>query len=163
MTGLEYNTDTLDPLLIALLEATGDLTEFMQDAGELLVSATQDRVLQGLQPDGAPFAPRSAATLKRYTKLGLSFGAPLNVSGDMRNHLHYAADKDSMEFGSNAIQSAVMQFGAEKGAFGTAANGSSIPWGNIPARPFIGISEDDETNLALELEEWLEHAADSRG
>ncbi|MEQ3671482.1 MAG: phage virion morphogenesis protein [Pseudophaeobacter sp.] len=69
----------------------------------------------------------------------------------------------AVEYGSNAIQSAVMQFGAAKGAFGTASNGSSIPWGNIPARPFIGISEEDETNLALELEEWLERAADSRG
>ena len=115
MTVLEYNTDTLDPLLVALLEATGDLTGFMQEAGELLISSTQDRVLQGVQPDGSPFAPRSEATLKRYSKLGLSFGAPLNASGDMRNHLHYAADKESMEFGSNAIQSAVMQFGAAKG------------------------------------------------
>lgn len=163
MNGIEYNTDTLDPLLFALLEATGDLTEFMQDAGELLVSATQDRVLQGLQPDGSPFAPRSAATLKRYTKLGLSFGAPLNVTGDMRNHLHYAADKDSMEFGSNAIQAAVMQFGASKGEFGQAANGSSLPWGDIPARPFVGISDEDQSNLALELEEHLERIAQSRG
>ncbi|UWS78508.1 phage virion morphogenesis protein [Phaeobacter sp. G2] len=163
MNGLVFNTDTLDPLLLALLEATGDMTGFMQDAGELLLSSTQDRVLRGQQPDGASFAPRSPATLKRYAKLGLSFGAPLNVTGDMRNHLHYEADKDSVEYGSNAIQSAVMQFGAAKGAFGTASNGSSIPWGNIPARPFIGISEEDETNLALELEEWLERAADSRG
>lgn len=163
MSGLEYNTDTLDPLLIALLEATGDLTGFMQDAGELLVASAQDRVLQGVQPDGSPFAPRSEATLKRYAKLGLSFGAPLNVSGDMRNHLFYNAESDSVEYGSNAIQAAVMQFGAAKGAFGTASNGTSIPWGNIPARPFIGISEDDETNLALELEEWLERASDSRG
>ncbi|MEP1330114.1 phage virion morphogenesis protein [Pseudophaeobacter sp.] len=158
MSGLEYNSDTLDPLLIALLEATEDLTGFMQDAGELLVSSAQDRVLQGVQPDGSPFAPRSEATLKRYAKLGLSFGAPLNVSGDMRNHLFYNAESDSVEYGSNAIQAAVMQFGAAKGAFGTASNGSSIPWGSIPARPFIGISEDDETNLALELEEWLERA-----
>lgn len=163
MSGLEYNTDTLDPLLIALLEATGDLTGFMQDAGELLVASAQDRVLQGVQPDGSPFAPRSEATLKRYAKLGLSFGAPLNVSGDMRNHLFYNAESDSVEYGSNAIQAAVMQFGAAKGAFGAASNGASIPWGNIPARPFIGISEDDEVNLALELEEWLERASDSRG
>ena len=163
MSGIEYNTDTLDPLLIALLEATGDLTGFMQDAGELLVSSAQDRVLQGVQPDGSPFAPRSEATLKRYAKLGLSFGAPLNVSGDMRNHLFYNAESDSVEYGSNAIQAAVMQFGAAKGAFGTASNGASIPWGNIPARPFIGVSEDDEVNLALELEEWLERSSDSRG
>lgn len=163
MSGIEYNTDTLDPLLFALLEATGDLTEFMQDAGEILISATKDRVLRGEQPDGAQFAPRSPATLARYAKLGLSFGAPLNVSGDMRQHLHYQADKNSVEFGSNAIQSAVMQFGASKGEFGQAANGSSLPWGDIPARPFIGISDEDENNLALELEEHLERIAQSRG
>lgn len=163
MTGIVYDTDTLDPLLAALLEATGDMTEFMQDAGELLLSATKDRVQAGEQPDGAQFAPRSPVTLARYAKLGLSFGAPLNVTGEMRQHLHYEAGTDSVEFGSNAIQAAVMQFGASKGEFGQAANGSSLPWGDIPARPFIGISDEDQSNLALELEEHLERIAQSRG
>ncbi len=163
MTGLVYNTDTLDPMLQAVREALEDPSEAMADIGELLLSSSQDRMLRGENPDGSPFAPRSPATLARYAKLGLSFGAPLNVSGDMRNHLFYEASKEGVEYGSNAIQAAVMQFGAKKGAFGTASNGSSIPWGDIPAREFIGISDEDQSNIVLELEEWLQSAADSGG
>lgn len=163
MTELVYNTDTLDPMLQAVREALEDPSEAMADIGELLLSSSQDRMLRGENPDGSPFAPRSPATLARYAKLGLSFGAPLNVSGDMRNHLFYEASKEGVEYGSNAIQSAVMQFGAAKGAFGTASNGSSIPWGDIPAREFIGISEEDQSNIVLELEEWLQDAADGEG
>ncbi|UWQ31284.1 phage virion morphogenesis protein [Leisingera sp. M527] len=163
MSGLVYNTDTLDPMLEALRDALADPSEAMADLGEYLVNSTQDRMLKGENPDGSPFAPRSQTTIDRYAKLGLSYGAPLNQSGDMRNSLFYEASKDGLEYGSNAIQAAVMQFGAAKGAFGTASNGSSIPWGGIPAREFIGLSDEDQDNMALELEEWLESAANSRG
>ncbi|MDE4175793.1 phage virion morphogenesis protein [Phaeobacter sp. PT47_59] len=163
MTGRIFNTDTLDPMLAAMREALDDPSEAMADLGEYLVNATQERMLKGETPDGAPFAPRSQATLDRYARLGLSYGAPLNQSGNMRATLFYEADKDGLEYGSNAIQAAVMQFGAAKGAFGTASNGSSIPWGDIPEREYIGISDDDQDNMVLDLEEWLQAAADGRG
>jgi len=162
MNDIVYNTDTLDPALAAVAAAVEDMTPVMEAIGELLLVSAQDRMRDGVQPDGAPFAPRAQSTLDRYAKLGLSFGAPLNLSGDMRNTLFYDADQDRVEYGSNAIQAAVMPFGAAKGAFGTASNGSSIPWGTIPARPFIGLSDDDQSNIIAELEEWLEEPAQGR-
>ncbi|NRB18320.1 MAG: phage virion morphogenesis protein [Rhodobacteraceae bacterium] len=162
MAAIVYNTDTLDPALAAVAAAIKDMSPVMEAIGELLLVSAQDRMRDGEQPDGSPFAPRSQTTLDRYAKLGLTFGAPLNVSGDMRNTLFYDAAPDSVEYGSNAIQAAVMQFGAAKGAFGKASNGASIPWGQIPARPFIGLSDDDQTNIVAELSEWLEEAANSR-
>ncbi|WP_370584767.1 hypothetical protein [Paracoccus sp. IB05] len=30
-----------------------------------------------------------------------------------------------------------------------------MPWGDIPARPFLGISAEDETNLVELVEEYL--------
>ena len=162
MAAIVYNTDTLDPALAAVAAAVEDMSPVMEAIGELLLASAQDRMRDGEQPDGTPFAPRSQTTLDRYAKLGLTFGAPLNQSGDMRNTLFYDADEDSVEYGSNAIQAAVMQFGAAKGAFGKASYGASIPWGTIPARPFIGLSDDDEVNIVAELSEWLEEAANSR-
>ena len=53
-----------------------------------------------------------------------------------------------------------MQFGARYGAFGTISRGGSIPWGNIPARPFLGISDTDRSNIAATVEEWLADALD---
>lgn len=162
MIELYFNMDELSPLWARLEEGLGDKAELNQSLGELLVQSTQDRMQRGEQPDGSPFAPRSEATLARYAAKDLSFGAPLNQSGDMRNNIFYEADARSVRWGSNAIQAAVMQFGADKGAFGAAANGSPIPWGRIPARPFLGISEEDEINIAAEAREWLEGLAAGR-
>lgn len=57
--------------------------------------------------------------------------------------------------GSNLIYAAVQQFGAGKGQFGNMANGSPIPWGNIPARPFLGISPEDETNILALIADFI--------
>ncbi len=162
MIEIEFNDDTLTPALTRVAAALGDMTPVMQDIGELWLASTQDRVLRGETPEGQQFAPRSPVTLARYAELGFSFGQPLNRSGEMRSQLSTEAGPDHVRIGSNAIQAAVMQFGAAKGAFGRTARGGSIPWGDIPARPFLGISEDDRTDFLAELEEWLERSADGK-
>ena len=45
--------------------------------------------------------------------------------------------------GSPRIYASTHQFGAKKGAFGQTARGAPIPWGDIPACLFLGISDDD--------------------
>lgn len=160
MYSIELNDAEMSAALDRLSARLSDMTPLMQDLGELLVVSTQERVQAGMQPDGQPFAPRSQTTLDRYAELGLSFGQPLNQSGEMRGGVFYQAGSDSVEIGSNAIQAAVMQFGAEQGAFGETARGGPIPWGDIPARPWLGISDDDRTNILAEIEDWLTGAVD---
>ncbi|UWQ92992.1 phage virion morphogenesis protein [Rhodobacteraceae bacterium M382] len=162
MYELIFNQDTYAPALRRVEAGLADPTELYQDLGELLVASTQDRILEGLAPDGTAHAPRSEVTLARYAKRGLSFGKPLNQSGEMRQQIHYEADAQGVSWGSNAIQAAVMQFGAAQGAFGANARGLPLPWGNIPARPFIGFSEEDEINVEAEILEWLDGLADGR-
>ena len=43
--------------------------------------------------------------------------------------------------GSNLVYAPTHQFGAEKGDFGSTSKKRPIPFGDIPARPFLGISE----------------------
>ncbi|MDK3072760.1 phage virion morphogenesis protein [Sedimentitalea sp. JM2-8] len=174
MIEIEFNTDTLTPALQRVAAALGDMTPVMADIGELLLASTQDRMLRGEQPDGQAFAPRSPVTLERYAALGFSFGGPLHLTGEMRGQLATESGSDFARIGSNAIQAVVMQFGASQGAFGAAIGRTRptdkrptsqdyffpIPWGDIPARPFIGISEQDETDILAELEEWLEGQAE---
>jgi len=164
MYTLKFNEDGFELRMKQLETQLSDLSPVMQDLGELLVQSTQDRMLQGQQPDGKPFAPRSQTTLARYAAHGFRFGPqPLNKSGEMRQQLHYQASSAGVSWGSNAIQAAVMQFGAQKGAFGTyegkgfgdTTPAISLPWGNIPARPFLGVSEGDRSAIVEELEEWL--------
>ncbi|PCH65804.1 MAG: phage virion morphogenesis protein [Rhodobacteraceae bacterium] len=159
MFTIEFNNDQITPALGRVAAALGDMTPVMQDLAELWLSSTQDRMERGEQPDGTPFAPRSPTTLEQYAAQGFIFGAPLNLTGEMRQQLATESGSDFLRIGSNAIQSAVMQFGASQGAFGSTAKGGPIPWGDIPARPFLGISDEDETNMMAELAEWLETAA----
>ncbi|GAB5433145.1 MAG: phage virion morphogenesis protein [Epibacterium sp.] len=156
MYTLKFNDAGLDLRLSQLQSQLDDMSPVMQDLGEYLVQSTQDRMLKGQQPDGTPFAPRSETTLALYAAKGFRFGAqPLNKSGEMRQQLNYQASADGLTWGSNAIQAAVMQFGARQGAFAGNSRGGPLPWGNIPARPFLGVSDDDHNAIVGELEEWL--------
>ncbi|MFM8333842.1 MAG: phage virion morphogenesis protein, partial [Candidatus Methylumidiphilus sp.] len=44
--------------------------------------------------------------------------------------------------GSPMVYAAVQQFGASKGAFG-----KNVPWGDIPARAFLGLSDADSAAI----------------
>ena len=62
----------------------------------------------------------------------------------LRDLLHYQADADSLQFGHEPMYGATHQFGD--------------PRRNIPARPFLGISEEDEREITEILAEHLDRA-----
>ena len=51
--------------------------------------------------------------------------------------------------GTNKVYAATHQFGAERGEFGADRRGRPIPWGDIPARPFLGVG-DEQRGIILE-------------
>jgi len=145
-----------------------DMTPVFQDLGELLMFSTEERCPEGAGPDGTPWAPKSQATIEalrsregRKKNAAIDFRPLFGPSGRLSSEIHYVATAKSVEIGSPLIYAAVQQFGAAKGAFGTMSNGASIPWGNIPARPFLGISEEDETGIRETLEGYLDQIAQS--
>ena len=58
-----------------------------------------------------------------------------------------AACFPSREVGSTRIYAGAHQFGARRGACGTNKKGAPIPWGDIPARPFLGVSDADKKTI----------------
>ncbi len=79
------------------------------------------------------------------------------LQGQMRWQL--AEGGRAVEVGSNRIYAAVQQFGQPKGASGRTKRGSPIPWGDIPPRPFLGVSSDDREAIADILSDYLAKAA----
>lgn len=164
MLTIKINDTPAQDALNRLADSLSDMTPAMQEIGEMLVASTQDRIAAGQQPDGTPFAPRSPVTLSRYAREGKSFGHPLNVTNTMRTGIYPESGPTSVRVGSPAIQAAVMQFGAAQGAFGASMGKDKrgrdhfhhIPWGDIPARPFLGLSEGDRAGIVETVEEWLE-------
>ena len=144
-----------------------DLSDLMNEVGMFLVASTEQRFKDTEAPDGSKWAPRSATTIKHYQRTGQKFGAVLYKTGDLSKSVFHAYDAKSVTVGTNLIQSAVMQFGAGQGAFGASIGKDkkgrdhfhTIPWGNIPARPFIGLSDNDRTNVLDTVAEWLSEIA----
>ncbi len=162
MLRTELKEDGVAEVLGRLAASLTDLRPVMTEIGEAAVETTEQRFRQGVDPEGRPWAPKSPATLAAYARRGKTAPRPLWGPGDdvhLAESIFYEAGSDWTEIGTNKIQSAVMQYGAAKGAFGATKRGSQIPWGDIPARPYLGISEADRTNIAEIVEEWLERVA----
>ena len=145
-------------VLAALDRATAvltDATAMMNEIGGFLRDQVEDRFKTQAGPDGTAWAPRSAATLKSYERRKLKFGAILHLTGQLSGNIFHEYDADSARVGSPEPYAAVQQFGAEQGAFGAFMGKDKLgrdhfhhlPWGNIPARPFLGFSDEDRAGI----------------
>jgi phage gpG-like protein len=170
MITVEIKDDEITKGLGALSLIIGDLSPVMDQIGEFMVQSTRKRISSGVTPDGKKLAPKSATTIQNYLTGGYKKGAtagPLIRTGDLVDRsLHYESGSDFMEIASSAVYSAVMHFGAAKGSFGaysgTDKNGRAYsgvaPWGDIPARPFFGVSQEDRENIFTLISDTVFHS-----
>lgn len=146
MITITIESTAVQAALTRLQARLGDLTPVMHDIGQALVEGTRERINIGQDWGGHAFAPNSAATLAR--KKG---SKPLINEGNLvANRLHFAATASSVAVQSSAVQSAVLQFGAKAGAFGRSKRGGKLPWGDIPARPFMPLEGQNKLPAAAE-------------
>lgn len=160
MYTLEINDTAANAALDELARQLADLTGPMQDIGEFLTKTTKDRFGAGTSPEGVPWAPKSEVTKERYRRQGDRVDdRPLfGPSGSLSSLIHYQATPTSVRWGSPMIYAAVMHGGAAQGAFGRTSRGGPIPWGNIPARPILGLSDSDRTGVLEIIAEYLSGA-----
>ncbi len=152
----------------ALAEASArldDLTPLHEDIGEYMVEATKDRFRKGIDPDGNAWAPKSPVTIAAYLARG-DGNRPKPLIGPTRrlsSEIQRFASRDAAEIGSSLEYSAVQQDGAAKGAFGRDKGNRPIPWGRIPARVWLGLSETDETAIIDIADDYLADGFEERG
>ena len=145
---------TVDDSLIGkaleeLARRLADLTTPFNDIGEYLHQSTDDRFSKKVAPDGSPWAPLSAVTLARKKGPGI-----LREKGTLQDTLRKQVTSTELAFGTDRPYGAVHQFGQKKGASGS-AKGRLIPWGDIPDRPYLGLSAEDETEVLFIIHEYL--------
>lgn len=157
MIRIIFNGTPIVEALRSAQERLADMTPVHQDIGEYMIESTKGRFRAGIAPDGSTWAPKSAATIARYRRLGDgNLTKPLlGPSGRLSNEIVMAAGRSEVEIGSNLEYSGVMQTGAGKGQFGRTRRGGPIPWGNIPARVWLGLSDVDERNILDIVDEHL--------
>jgi len=122
--------------------------------GEDLVKSTKKRFNESRAPDGTKWAPNTAATLKR--KRGTK---PLIGEGTLRDQIAYAESGNILTIFSPMEYAATQQFGAKQGEFGRTRRNTPIPWGKIVARPFLGISHEDEHMIIETISDYLASVA----
>lgn len=158
MLTIELKADEMKASLAVMEHFFSNMAPFMQQVGEYLLTSTKDRIAKGgPAPDGSAWAPKAQSTLARYRAKGEGVDSrPLIHMGKLvGTSLHNSSGADWAELSSSAVYAAIQQFGAAKGSSGsysgTDKNGrhysGSAPWGDIPARPFMGISSHDEANI----------------
>lgn len=155
-------TDQITPALERVWAALENPLPLMQDLGEYFVKSTTDRFPTGRAPDGSVWAPKSPVTIARQggRRTNRLDTRPLfGPSGALSSTISYEAFPDRVEWGSPMIYAGVQQFGAAQGAFGRSSRNGPIPWGDIPARPFLGISAEDEVQVLDIIGDYLSEAA----
>ena len=160
-TGLDY--------LAGLVARGRDFRPVLPEIGEDMTESTKARFASATSPDGTPWAANSAVTLANYSALfargkdgaltkrsAQKLGAKKPLQGEtgaLASTINYQVlDSQTVGIGSPTIYASTHQYGAQSGEFGfgvyAARVGSfPIPWGNIPARPFLGASEADKANI----------------
>lgn len=157
MIRLEFNAAAVFDALDQARGRLDDLTPVYRDVGEYLVTATRDRFRTGTAPDGTRWRRKSPTTLAAYLARGDGHRPDplIGPSGRLGREIASLVTRDSVEVGSSLEYSGVMQHGARKGAFGRSASGRPLPWGDIPARVWLGLSAEDDRNIIDIVDEHL--------
>lgn len=136
-------------------------SEVMAPIGAMMESTTLERFDTNVGPDGEPWDPSLRAKL---------FGGRTLVDkGHLRDSIHYSVEDDAVEIGSAHVSAAVHQFGATihaktgAGLSFTLAGGLhvTVDTVQIPERPFLGVSAEDETLIRELGEAALSRAFDA--
>lgn len=107
------------------------MAELADDAGAVLESAARGRFDTATAPDGTPWPAWSEAyAATRGSHHGLLVG-----DGDLRDSIASHATGSEVRVGSALVYAAIHQLGGEE--VGMA----------IPARAYLGLSDEDETDL----------------
>ena len=174
MIRIEIDDREVRQALAELQRRVGDMTPAMREIGDVLAQSTIDRFKASTAPDGSRWAPNSPATILSYlqgksgafskrdgrlTKKGAAVvmkKKPLiGETKSLSSKFSHRADRASVEVFSTVKYAATHQIGAKKGEYGRTRRGAPIPWGDIPARPFMGLSESDKRSVLEIIEEHL--------
>ena len=154
---IELNEQEVRRRLGELQGRVADITPALRDMGEALLNSTRQRFSEMRGPEGHPWAPLSDEYRARKPK---NADKILVLHGYLRGTLNYQIEDagTTLAIGSPLIYAGTQQFGAKKGQYGSTSKGRPIPWGTIPARPFLGLSQDDKAEVMGILKKHLSRA-----
>lgn len=132
-----------------------DLSPALHAIGEVLVESTKQRFASKTGPDGEKWDDNTDVTIstpKKNPGGGYSIKGrndPLVDIGSLSEEIYAQISRNNtLEVGSIMEYAAMQQFGGTKSEF-------PHLWGDIPARPFLGISESDADEILAIVHDHL--------
>lgn len=162
----ENSFDSIIRIFTALSDRMRDMTPVYDEIGEIMIESVQTNFEQGGRPN-------KWKESKRAREQGGRTLIDKGGSGGLLGSIHRVPSNSKVIIAAGKVYAATMHFGAQKGEFGTvmarvgahnrmSVNGREyrvaahtrrqlVPWGNIPARPFMMIQTEDieEINKAV--------------
>ncbi len=158
MIEIEYDHREALDALNRLARAGADLRPAMREIAAALEVGAKDSFQSESSPGGNPWAALSPHTQAKRAKQRKWPGQILQVSGHLAKSLTSHSDSHTAVAGTNLAYAPTHQHGADRGAFGSTRTGRPIPFGDIPARPFLGRSSDLDQEI---LDALQRHFADA--
>lgn len=137
-----------------------NLSPLMEQCGVILEESARDRITKSNQsPDGTPW-PKSM----RAQEDG---GKTLFDTGRLSQSIQYIAGTKQVEVGTNVIYGGIHQVGRTIKAKNGKALAFALPNGEfavvgsvtIPARPYLGVSQQDANDITAQAVEYFEEMA----
>jgi len=164
---IHVDTAEADAWFGRLLDRGERLGGLMKSVSDILADSTNRRFLDGVGPDGVRWVPLRDGSGR----------TPLNDSGRMRYENLASSGEDFAEIRATAKQAAYHQFGTDPYVI-LAKPGKALSWPGLPprttragktvpgavkkvnhpglpARPFIGLSEDDRERIGNTAASWV--------
>ena len=96
-------------------------------------------------------------TIPRRIAAGKWPGKILDVSGGrgLIGSIQPDNGDDFAQVSTNLKKAKTLNFGAKQGAFGRSKRGGPIPWGDIPARPFMVIPQTTKDTMVKRTLLWV--------
>lgn len=154
-----YDTET-NGSLSGLTAALDDLRPMLKNIGEHVQATTIERFGRQVSPAGVPWAPLNAEYAAGKKGPGI-----LRETGRLAEIVYQVAAQ-TLLVGSNAIYAAIHQFGGiirpkSAAALVFSLGGKTIFAKSVtmPKREFLGLTEEDQTEIRLIAEDFLDVAS----
>lgn len=147
MAGANFKMDWggLDRMVGSAMGKAARTKSVMSELGETMVSSTVERFESSTAPDGTPWKPS-----KRAENEG---GKTLVDKAVLVGSIGYEASSHDVLWGSSDVRARIHQEGGKTG------RGHAV---EMPARPFVGISEDDIKEARAILADHLKNVLGRR-
>ncbi len=144
---IEFDNTEINNKLLELAKSCENLRPFMKNAAGILSYAVEENFKNEGRPE--KWVDLSESTKKQRQKIGKWPGQILQVTTQLALSVNTFYDDDSAVIGSNLAYAAIHQLG------GKAGKNRKV---NIPARPYLKLTEDNLKEILLAAEQFLKQS-----